>query len=155
MRIFFDTEFTCLTKAAKLISIGFVTEDDQEFYAELADTYSSNECSAFCRTEVLPHLEGGPNCMPLSIVRTLLLAWLTAKGSGAVLICDSPRDVLQFRELFSQGPPANVSYKVLGWWGNLQRRIVNRDRRVHRQLGLRVHHALDDARVNKWILSRH
>ena len=154
MHIFFDTEFTGLTDDAKLISIGFVTQGGQEFYAELEDTYTINDCSEFCRMEVLPHLEGGLICMPLALVRTTLGEWLAACGPNAVLICDSPRDVSQFNELFPQGPPATVSLRVLGWWGNLQRRILNRGRRMHHLLGLRVHHALDDARVNKLILSR-
>lgn len=36
-RIYFDTEFTGLHQRTKLISIGMVTEDDQEFYAEFND----------------------------------------------------------------------------------------------------------------------
>lgn len=37
MRIFFDTEFTGLHQHTTLISIGLVTEDGREFYAELTD----------------------------------------------------------------------------------------------------------------------
>lgn len=37
MKVFFDTEFEGLYKDAKLISIGLVTEDNKQFYAEIND----------------------------------------------------------------------------------------------------------------------
>lgn len=37
MKIFFDTEFTGLFKDTQLISIGLVSEDNREFYAEITD----------------------------------------------------------------------------------------------------------------------
>jgi len=37
IKVFFDTEFTSLTREAELISIGLVTEDGRTFYAELTD----------------------------------------------------------------------------------------------------------------------
>jgi len=37
MKVFFDTEFTGLHQSTTLISIGCVTEDGSEFYAELTD----------------------------------------------------------------------------------------------------------------------
>jgi len=37
MKIFFDTEFTELSKKAELISIGMIDENDNSFYAELND----------------------------------------------------------------------------------------------------------------------
>jgi len=154
MRIFFDTEFTDLTENAALISIGMVDEAGDEFYAELSDTYSPDACSEFCRREVLPHLEGGTVQRSLGDLREVLREWLTAKGEGVVLVCDSSRDVHQFRQLFPCGLPSNVSCEVLGWWGNVRRRFFNRGRRMHRDLGLRVHHALDDARINRLVLSR-
>lgn len=131
MRIFFDTEFTGLTRGAKLISIGLVDETgEHEFYAELADTYTPAECSD-------------------------VREWLLARGPETVLVCDSPRDVAQIRGLLLEALPPNTTLQVLGWWGNLKRRISNRGRRLHRKLGLRVHHALDDARVNRLVLTRH
>ena len=36
MNIYFDTEFTSLEKNAQLISIGLISEDGKEFYAEFA-----------------------------------------------------------------------------------------------------------------------
>lgn len=37
MKIFFDTEFTGLHKDTTLVSIGMVSEDNRQFYAELTD----------------------------------------------------------------------------------------------------------------------
>jgi hypothetical protein len=155
MNIFFDTEFTGLTVDAKLISIGLIDESGlNEFYVELTDTYELQDCSDFCRREVIPHLQGGAVRQTLSEVRILLQAWLAARGLAAVLVCDSPRDLPQLAVLLPAGPPANVSIEVLGWQGNLKRRIFNFGGRIHRQLGFRVHHALDDAKVNRIVLMR-
>lgn len=155
MRIFFDTEFTGLTDDAKLISIGLVDETGvDEFYAELRDTYQVSECSEFCRKEVLPHLEGGEAQLGLAELRVTLTAWLGARGPGAVLVCDCSRDVVQLATVLPNGLPANISVQVLGWWGNLQRHIFNFGRRIHHRHALRVHHALDDAKVNRLVLTR-
>jgi hypothetical protein len=155
MRIYFDTEFTGLTADAKLISIGLVDESgENEFYAELSDTYRPEDCSAFCRSEVLPHLEGEAVQLSLKGLRQALSAWLSERGPAVLLVCDSPRDVLQLHALLSDGLPSNVTVSVLGLWSGLKRRFTNRGRRIHHRLGLRVHHALDDARVNRLILAR-
>jgi hypothetical protein len=153
-RIYFDTEFTGLSHDAKPISIGLVDESgNNEFYAELSDTYRPEDCSEFCASEVLPHLEGGAVAMSVDELRRRLPAWLHERGAGAVLVCDSHRDVGQLDALLPDGLPPNVEVRVLGWWGNLKRRVKNRGRRIHRAHGLRVHHALDDARVNRIVLA--
>lgn len=155
MRVFFDTEFTGLTRDAKLVSIGLVTESGSlEFYAELRDTYRLEDCSLFCVQEVLPLLQGGPSRLRLPELQRRLWAWLEELGPDTVLVCDSPRDVLQVAQLFPRGLPKNASIQVLGWWGNLKRRVFNAGRRIHRQHGFRVHHALDDAKVNRIVLTR-
>ena len=58
MRFFLDTEFTCLVRP-QLISIGMVSEDGQEFYRELKDTWTLAGCSLFVMGWVLPWLSGG------------------------------------------------------------------------------------------------
>ena len=58
MRIFLDTEFTCLVRP-QLISIGMVSEDGQEFYRELKDTWTLAGCSLFVLGWVLPWLSVG------------------------------------------------------------------------------------------------
>lgn len=37
MKVFFDTEFTGLHNGTSLISIGLISDDDKEFYAEISD----------------------------------------------------------------------------------------------------------------------
>lgn len=58
MYVFFDTEFTQLSHEAKLISIGMISEDGREFYAELSDTWRHDDCSEFVLREVPPPLRG-------------------------------------------------------------------------------------------------
>lgn len=55
MKIFFDTEFTGLRKNTTLISIGLVSEDNRQFYAELID-YDENQCDTWVREHVLSNL---------------------------------------------------------------------------------------------------
>lgn len=55
MKIFFDTEFTGLHKNTTLISIGMVSEDNRQFYAELTD-YDENQCDEWITKNVLSHL---------------------------------------------------------------------------------------------------
>lgn len=156
MRIFFDTEFEGLYANAGLISIGFVTEDGTEsFYAELTDTYEPNRCSNFCKTAVLPLLQGGKYEMSHAVLRKRLPAWLVCKGPETVLVCDSPRDLLQISSLLPSGLPANCVCQSLSIIGKLRRRICNLGRRLHKKHGLRVHHALDDAIINRIIFAGH
>lgn len=152
--IYFDTEFTGLTPDAKLISIGMAESPSQrEFYAELTDTYAVDDCGAFCREVVLPLLDGGDTEMTLAQLRGRLWAWLAAAGPDTVLVCDCARDVVQLDQMFPDGLPSNCRLQVLGTWGNWKRRICNINRRLHRKHGWRVHHALDDARVNRLVLA--
>lgn len=58
MQIFLDTEFTSLDKP-RLISIGLVADNGQEFYRELADGWKLGECNMFVLARVLPLLSAG------------------------------------------------------------------------------------------------
>ena len=53
MNVFFDTEFTQF-RDAKLLSIGFVTDDDRELCIEVHDRNRWQEASDFCRSSVIP-----------------------------------------------------------------------------------------------------
>jgi len=55
MKIFFDTEFTGLHKDTTLISIGMVSENNKQFYAELTD-YNEKQCGNWIQENVLKHL---------------------------------------------------------------------------------------------------
>ena len=58
-RIWFDTEFIEDGKTIDLISIGMVREDGATLYLENRDCDLSR-ASDWVKTNVLPHLEGGP-----------------------------------------------------------------------------------------------
>ena len=64
MKIFFDTEFTGLHQHTTLISIGCLTEGNQEFYAELTD-YDQGQVDTWIKENVISNLEleplGKPN----------------------------------------------------------------------------------------------
>ena len=55
MKIFFDTEFTGLHKDTTLISVGLVSEDNRQFYAELTD-YNEHQCDEWIIENVIHHL---------------------------------------------------------------------------------------------------
>lgn len=77
MLVFIDTEFTELSIAPGLISIGLVSEDgNRVFYAELSDTYQSSECSDFVREVVLPKFQGGDAIMTMRELSLRLVDWL-------------------------------------------------------------------------------
>jgi len=55
MKIFFDTEFTELSKKAELISLGMIDEEDNSFYAELTD-YNYFNLNDWVKEHVLSNL---------------------------------------------------------------------------------------------------
>lgn len=55
IKIFFDTEFTGLRKDTTLISIGLVSEDKRQFYAELID-YDEEQCDEWIKENVIKKL---------------------------------------------------------------------------------------------------
>jgi hypothetical protein len=56
MKIFFDTEFTGLHKATTLISIGFIAEDGNTFYAEFTD-YNKSQVNDWIQDNVIDNLK--------------------------------------------------------------------------------------------------
>jgi hypothetical protein len=100
--IFIDTEFTQLSREARLISLGAVTEAGEEFYCELAPVEPA-ECSEFVRRIVLPLLEGGSvACSPAEFVRRFG-AWL-AGFEDPLLLSDSDWDIYVVRDLLTGSP---------------------------------------------------
>lgn len=150
--IYFDTEFEGLFSEAGLISIGLTDKNgNNTFYAELTDTYNKDKCSQFCQTIVLPLLEGDHYEKKLVELKEELWNWLSERGEDAVLVCDSPRDIIQIQFLFPQGLPINCKFRVIGFIEKWYRRILNINSNVHKKYNLRPHHALDDAIVNRII----
>jgi hypothetical protein len=157
MIIYFDTEFTGLTEHPSLISIGFVSnnEENDSFYAELSDTYKKEDCGEFCLNTVLPLLN--PDKIynkTQEELRISLKSWiefLQLNDHTTLLVCDSKRDVEQFNKLFPEGLSDDVEIKVLNKFFKIIRKIGLKYFHVYEQLQLRPHHALDDAKANQMV----
>lgn len=156
--IFFDTEFTELGVDPKLISIGLVSDDGQEFYADLSDTYVAEDCSAFVLEAVVPHLERGATLMTMDQLAIQLGQWLEAFDQPVRLATDSLAwDWSWLHEIFHQDGtwPQNVEMQPFLFTINCLNGYDLFVRAVERAFsgGLRRHHALDDAKANRlgWI----
>lgn len=154
MRVFFDTEFTELGIDPRLISIGLISEDGQrEFYAELSDTYTIEDCGDFARLAVIPKLTGAEVRVSLAELGDRLYAWLTTFDEPITLATDSLAwDWPWVQEIFYDRVwPENVAPTpvILGRTPEFAR-AVEAAVTSHR---LRRHHALDDAKANRlaWI----
>lgn len=73
--LFLDTEFTDFT-AMVLISIGIVSQEGHEFYAENSE-YTLTWCNDFVKSQVLPKLQGGEHAMPYAHLKEKLQIWLS------------------------------------------------------------------------------
>ena len=154
LSVFFDTEFTkfrSVDDEPKLISIGLVSEDGREFYAELLDTWDISDCSQFVISVVLELLDNN-TFLKEAEVAARLKDWIEGLGAEEVVLrCDAPAYDWPFvADLFN----------FYGWPENLRRKsgtvYFDNDRQIHRyQSALsmfwkdnaaRMHHALVDAR---------
>ena len=155
MLIFFDTEFTDLCIDPRLISIGLVSEDGREFYAELSDTYVPKDCGAFTQEGVLPLLQGGDALMTSDTLTLRLGNWLESFDQPVKLSTDSISwDWPWIPELFSipgtwpenlDGKPALLHDLIES---NFSELLVEKVFENHVPK-LRRHHALDDAKANR------
>lgn len=142
--VFIDSEFTSLS-APQLISIGAVATDATAFYAELQG-WEPERASDFVREVVMPLLDG--DAVPLAMGADALGAWLEARAqsTATTIISDSGFDRWALAELFGREDlPPNVE------WRRAPVAYEHLDE-VTRQLGLRRHHALDDARALRYVV---
>jgi hypothetical protein len=161
IRIFFDSEFTTLTRDAKLISIGLVDQaGDRTFYAELSDTWRLSDAGDFAQVEVLPILQGGDYLMTMRDLSERLSTWIASFEIPVVLATDS---------LAWDWPWILLMLEERGWWPeNLAKEplLLNMNYLVEFDwfeeaiekgfsAGFRRRHALDDARANRlsWFAS--
>jgi RimJ/RimL family protein N-acetyltransferase len=144
--VFLDSEFTSLTNP-ELISIGAVATDATAFYAEVQG-WAPDRSTDFVQQVVMPLLDG--DAVPLAVAAEAFTAWLAARGSRmpTTIISDSGYDRWALAELLgSEKLPGKVEWK---------RVAVPYDEmdNAARQLKLRRHHALDDARALRHLLYR-
>ncbi len=137
--VFIDSEFTNLTEP-RLISVGAVATDATAFYCELSD-FPVPHCSPFVRSTVLPLLDG--DAVPHPMAKQSFAQWLNARSAAApaVLVSDSGFDRWAIADLLGREDlPPGVQ------WVRVPITYEFLDETAH-QLGLRRHHALDDARA--------
>ena len=90
MKIFLDCEFTQLNQDSKLISLALVSESGDEFYVELTDTYSDEECSDFVIQNVLPQLDPLRYGQSLVEARSSLRRFLSCFDEELEVFSDAP-----------------------------------------------------------------
>lgn len=73
--LFFDTEFTDFNDM-ELISIGIVSTDGHEFYAENTD-FDIRRCNDFVKAEVLTRLQGGEFAFSFQMLKEKLQLWIS------------------------------------------------------------------------------
>lgn len=111
MRVFVDTEFTCLSDPI-LISIGAVDDEDRMFYGVVTD-YPERACSPFVREHVLPHLMDPPPHFagPHRSLGTQFVAWLRACSTERLeVVADDEADLELVRRLIHS---ARADYGLL------------------------------------------
>lgn len=149
--VFMDTEFTDLSSSGSLISAGFITENGEEYYAQLSD-FNERDCNDFVKVHVLPLLSG-PRTSIDAFVRQLSL-WLDILDSEVVLVADSAWDQKMLVKAFTAVglplPAAWLFRKVPDYFASGQQRQTFNDEmaayflRHPKEL---PHHALSDARA--------
>lgn len=88
--MFLDCEFTQLTQDSKLISLALVAESGEEFYVELTDTYSVEDCSDFVIQNVLPQLDPLQYGQTLARARASIRRFLGWFGEVIEVCSDAP-----------------------------------------------------------------
>jgi len=160
IKVFFDTEFThlfepLLPEPAELISIGCISEDGQQFYAENSD-FSVEHCSQFVIDTVIPLLEGGDRLMPYGMVAKQLRSWVQSFNAPVSFLTDSPCFDWPFVEhLFNyHGWPNNLINEPLSITFHSAIQSIRFQNLIEQTFEtyeprLRRHHALDDAIANR------
>jgi hypothetical protein len=146
INIFLDTEFTDFVDP-QLISIGMSSETGEELYAEIP--YDLQRCSEFVRETVLPMLGYSPEAeVTKDGLREKIVQWLCVirPGSGVLRIC---YDYQTDWDLFIEAMDGQIPTWCTG------RLVADRINELlrheyHLQNCLPEHHALNDARANRY-----
>jgi diamine N-acetyltransferase len=137
--VFVDSEFTNLSDP-RLISVGAVATDATSFYCELND-WPREHCSDFVESTVLPLLDG--DAVPHPMAAEAFTQWIGEKIRRAptTIVSDSGFDRWALADLLGREDlPAGTQ------WQRVPIAYEALDE-VAVSLGLRRHHALDDARA--------
>lgn len=149
MRIFLDTEFADWDDPnTDLISIGMVAEDGREFYAECIE-FDRRKCTNFVNLEVLPLL-GVEGVVQLDYkgLKAAVLDWLATIPEPEIAV-DYDGDWQLLARLLGQDMPASLT--VSNIWKSLDKEKLREYYLLHDAV---PHHALQDARANRWAVTR-
>ncbi|ENG0237448.1 3'-5' exoribonuclease [Burkholderia multivorans] len=158
MLLFLDTEYTGLGPQPKLISLALVAEDgSREFYAELADTWTPDDCTPFVQREVLPLL-AGPRLLRADACAALR-EWFDHAPRAVQAACDSETDWHFLLDLLGRPLPANLADRHYDLRPLIDTTIYDRTVAASYTADAREHHALADARAYRrgwlaWMDSR-
>jgi len=150
VRLFVDTEFTDLLNC-ELLSIGIVSENGREFYAERTDVDIAL-CSDFVRVAVLPQLGRHPELRGTEAeIAARLTAWLAQFEANRPLLVsvDHPTDWELFCYLVRDAETLTMPDWIKGQSirGAIDPRQIEAYWQIH---GRQAHHALHDARANRY-----
>lgn len=147
-RYFVDTEFTSLDNA-ELISVGIVSQDGREFYAERSH-FAREACSDFVHTHVLPQLGKMPTrVLTDAQLRNELRKWIAAipLDPPPVLCCDAGGATYDLPLLyFALGGPLPRGWSTEDVSPLIDPVLLNSYHATHGG----DHHALHDARANAY-----
>lgn len=88
IRVYFDLEFTGLTRDADIVSAGFVSEGCKELYIEFND-FSVEKCSKWVRDNVLYKLGGDDTAvMNREEAKQTILTWLQSLNDKVLFVTD-------------------------------------------------------------------
>lgn len=137
----------------KLISIGLISEDGREFYAELVDNYTQTDCNEFVIDTVLPLLGDGQKLRWHELI-VRLGGWIEDFEQPVTIATDSMTwDWDWIWKLFTEPGtwPDNLNQQSLLLTMNYIHDYDKFTEAIERafERGLRRHHALDDARANR------
>ncbi len=144
--VFIDSEFTSLL-TPELISIGAVATDSTAFYAEVKG-WNQERSTDFVKQIVVPLLDG--DAVPLEMAAEAFSAWLDERAGRAptTIISDSGYDRWALTELLGREDlPSGID------WKRVPISYEELDDAT-KQLNLRRHHALDDARALRQLVMR-
>lgn len=144
IRLFLDTEFTDFIDC-DLISIGIVSDDGREFYAERND-FDLSRCSQFVKEGVLPLLGREPATIGTETeIGIALKVWL-AQFDDVEVCVDYSTDWEFFMMLIGDLGAIEMPKRIEG--RNIWNEIAAVDvERYWKEYGRQAHHALHDAKA--------
>jgi hypothetical protein len=109
MLIFLDTEFTDFVNTS-LLSIGLVSEDGREFYAESAEVDYA-KCSDFTREVVVPMLGADASAiLKRDVLAERLRKWLDQFSSSDIVVFTHPLDASLLLQAVAGNPSVQMQY---------------------------------------------